>query len=156
MCRPLAVSDSENSSFFPPSVHVSDELFGSIGCGSPPSTGTCHVSHPDDCTVPYAICEPSGEKEGLIFSVASCVSCAGSPSGSSFTYTCPGPKNELSPRMNASIRPSGESAGYTAESVKNVNCSQPLLGAGISRVARNTAHPAAPTATASTAPAAYA
>src|SRR5215470_10480900 len=38
---------------------------------------------------------------------------------------------ELSPRMKASMCPSGENAGYTAESVKKVSCCQfwPATGA---------------------------
>jgi hypothetical protein len=92
----------------------------------PPSTGTTHVS----CVAPprvmstpmYAMRIPSGENAGLILSSMSLVSCTGSPSGSSFTYTWPGPANVLGPRMNASIRPSGDSVGETAESAKLVSC----------------------------------
>src|SRR5271156_4080714 len=38
--------------------------------------------------------------------------------------------------MNASMRPSGDSAGYTAESVKNVNCCQFVLAGAAGRAAR--------------------
>src|SRR5712671_2707538 len=67
--------------------------------------------------------EPSGENTGLSFNVLSRVNCTGSPFGSIFTYTSAGPKNVSDPRRNASIRPSGDNAGYTAESVKEVSCS---------------------------------
>ena len=72
--------------------------------------------------------ELSGENEGLSLNFASWVSCTGSPLGSILTYTSPGPKKELLPRMKASIRPSEDKAGYTAASVKNVSCCHSLLG----------------------------
>src|ERR1700733_8238421 len=59
---------------------------------------------------------------------------------------CPAPKNGLSPWINASIFPSGESAGLTTESVKNVSCFQLLLDAGVpteDRKWRNQKMPAA-------------
>src|SRR5579864_3310146 len=99
------------------SIQVRPEAFGSHTCGAPPSTGTTHVSHG---TV-YAMREPSGENSGLIFGSASRVSSTGSPLGSSLTYTWPAPANVLELRTKASMRPSGESAGETAESVKSVS-----------------------------------
>src|SRR5208283_3442971 len=118
MCSPLLIS--ENNSRFPPSIHVSDEAFLSITRGSPPITGTSHTSQGP--SVLYTTFVPSGENVGLSFHVPSCVNCTGSPEGSSFTKIWPGPINVSLPRMNVSIRPSGEISGYTAESAKNVNC----------------------------------
>src|ERR1700735_4297205 len=92
--------------------------------------------------------ELSAEKTGLNFWDASCVSSTGWPSGRNFTQTWPGPKNELLPRMKASLRPSGESAGYTAEAVKKVGCSQSLLAGGLFRSVRYRKN--APAASAST------
>src|ERR1700689_3628437 len=92
--------------------------------------------------------ELSAEKTGFNFCEASCVSSTAWPSGRNLTQTCPGPKNELLPRMNASIRPSGESAGYTAESVKKVSCSQSLLAGALIRNQRYKKN--APAAAAST------
>ena len=77
--------------------------------------------------------EPSGENTGRNFSFESCVSCRGWPSGKNLTQICPRPKNELFPRMNASIRPSADRAGYTAESVKKVSCSHSLVRGGLLR-----------------------
>src|SRR5215469_2832233 len=95
---------------------------------SPPSTGTSHVSH--GFTVPYRISAPSGENVGLSLSrgaeVLSWVSCTGSPAGRIFTYTSPGLRKVWLPLMNASKRPSGDNAGYTAASVKKVSCSHLL------------------------------
>src|SRR5271169_3454980 len=112
---------SENRSRFPPSIHVSDDALRRINRGSPFSTGTSHVSH--GSSVPYTIRVPSGENAGLNLNNLSCVSWTGSPDGSIFTYTSPGPRNVLLPLMNVNIRPSGDSSGYTAASVKNVSCS---------------------------------
>ena len=52
------------------------------------------------------------------------------PSGNRLTYTCPGPKNVLSPRMNVSIRPSGDSSGDVAESAKLVSCAYSARAGG--------------------------
>src|SRR6516164_8894096 len=129
MCSPLLIS--ENISRFPFSIQVIDDAFLSINRGSPPITGTSHTSHGP--TTLYAICEPSGENIGDIFTRSSFVSGTGSPDGNNFTYTFPAPKRVPLPRMNVSIRPSGESSGYTAETVKNVNCSHcPLFFGAIS------------------------
>src|SRR6185369_11844876 len=113
------------------SIHTSPEAFGSHSRGSPPSTGTTQVSQSRELPFVYAIRDPSGEKTGLIFGVSSCVSCTGSPLGSIFTYTCPGPRKVLGPRMKVSMRPSGESAGWLTESAKFVICTHSVCaGAG--------------------------
>src|SRR5579864_2311217 len=91
ICIPLLIS--ENRSRFPPSIHVSDDALRNIRRGSLPSTGTSHVFH--GSTVPYTIRVPSGENTGLNFDSLSCVSWTGSPDGSIFTYTSPGPRNVL-------------------------------------------------------------
>jgi hypothetical protein len=70
----------------------------------------------------YATCVPSGENATLYFIRGSSVRRLTSPFGSSFTYTWSSVKKSLAPRMNATMRPSGESAGAVAESVKSVNC----------------------------------
>src|ERR1700678_2777123 len=107
ICKPCLIS--EKSTRLPPSIQVRDDAFGKKTRGSPPSTGTSQTSHGP--AVLYAIRVLSGEKIGLNFSVLSCVSCTGSPSGRNCTYICPRPKNDSVPRMNASILPSEDSAG---------------------------------------------
>src|SRR6185436_12316833 len=99
--------------------HAIPDAFGSQSLGWPPSTGTIAVSHG---SVVYAMRDPSGVNTGLIFARLSVVNCCGSPSGSSFTYTCPAVRKEPAPRRNVSIRPSGDSAGWVTESGKFVSC----------------------------------
>src|SRR6202158_6227065 len=67
--------------------------------------------------------DPSGENAGLSFNVLSRVNCTGAPLGSIFMYTSDGPKKVSGPRRHARIRASADTAGYTAESVKEVSCS---------------------------------
>ena len=103
ICNPLLIS--ENRSRFPPSIQVSDDALRRIRRGSPPSTGTSHVSH--GSAVPYTIRVPSGENVGLNFTNLSCVSWTGSPDGSIFTYTSPGVRNVPLPpdeRQQSSVR----------------------------------------------------
>ena len=50
------------------------------------------------------------------------VSGTDSPFGSSLTKICPALKNDVPPRLNVTIRPSGDRLGAFAESVKFVSC----------------------------------
>src|SRR6516225_6731158 len=121
MCSPVLIS--ENINRFPFSTQVNDDAFLSINRGSPPSTGTSHSSHGP--TTLYAMRVPSSENDG-----------------NNFTYTSPGPKKVSLPRMNTSSLPSGESSGYTAESVKNVICSHFPLFFGVVAAPRQYSKPA--------------
>src|SRR5215218_1927701 len=118
MWRPDLIS--ENSTRWS-ATQVSPEAFGRSRTGWPPSTGTVQVSHSPDTTFVYATRVPSGLNTGPYFRPADVVSCTDSPFGSSLTKIWPGPRNESSPRLNATVRPSGERLGAVAESLKCVS-----------------------------------
>src|SRR5215472_564515 len=64
--------------------------------------------------------EPSDEKARLLFALPSRVICTGSPCGSILTKSSPLDAKLESARTKASIRPSGDTAGFTTASGKFV------------------------------------
>src|SRR5215468_12102360 len=113
MCMPLLISEK---SIRPSPIHVSPVAFENHFWGCPPWTDTAHVSQAargGSVTV-YAMYSPSEEKYGVEIGFDSFVSCTGSPSGSCFSQIWPRLRNGLTPRMNASMRPSGERIGAVA------------------------------------------
>jgi len=78
MCEACLISENR---ILVSSIHTRPDAFGSHRCGSPPRTGTTHVSQPFKYVTVYAMREPSAENTGLIFARPSRVSCCGAPSG---------------------------------------------------------------------------
>src|SRR5918996_5305450 len=120
MWFPVLISENRRSRL---PIHVRPDAFRSHSLGSPLTVGTCHVSHEFPSLTVYAMRLPSGEKTGLIFGRASFVRAIGSPSGRTLRYSCPDDTNVLEPRINASMRPSGDRAGCVTES-RFVSCTQ--------------------------------
>ena len=112
---------SENSTRWS-AIQVSPEALGRSRTGWPPSTGTVQVSHCPESTSVYATREPSGVNTGPYFRPGDVVSCTDSPFGSSLTKIWPDPRNESPPRLNVTIRPSGDRLGASTESLKFVSC----------------------------------
>src|SRR2546428_1747069 len=108
MWEPFLISENKSLCL---SIHTRPDAFGSHRRGSPPSTGTTHVSQPFMCDTVYAMRDMSGENTGLILLKPSRVSCCGSPSGRILTQIWPDATNVLGPRMKVSIHPPAQTAG---------------------------------------------
>ncbi len=83
MCTPSRIFEYSTR---PPGIQVRPEALRSSGTGSPPSSGTCHVSHTKLTSVEVkATLDPSGEKVGQFFGSGSFGRRCGSPLGNIWT-----------------------------------------------------------------------
>jgi len=111
-CGPRLIS--ENSTC-PAPVQTSPEAFRSSGCGSPPSAGTPRCPS-ETRSRWYTRCARRPAKRSDSFYVSRRASVVPARHREDFDVTLARPIHVLSPRINASIRPSGESAGWLTES----------------------------------------